>query len=638
MDIINIKFFNNHSVSKNNDIICFPYKKTEALFYYLVINKEASRDELVNLLWEDSKESTAKKNLRNAMYQIRKVFDMDIIISPKKSSVIINSQIHIKTDLNDFSNKEDVYFENGKCEFLKGLILKNNENFNWWINNKRQEYKDMNIDKLYNKTKLLMKKRKYEEALVYAKAFMSEDEFDERAYRALMNIYYNKGSFYKAINLYYKLEKMLDIELGIKPDDKTYQLYKKIINEKNISQIEFKNQSLFYYRDEEMKCMLDSYSEFIKGINSKSILITGEFGIGKTKLKNEFVNNISKKDAYIIDVTCYEGERESFLKPWRDILINLNKIIKDDNINILQSWKESIDTIFQVFDTNSKNYENLDLLRLELIKNNIINIVEKISTHKKMVILVDDIHWMDKTSINLLTSILIRQDNINLIATTRTSNECNIDRFKNFMIKNDKLTNIKLERLDQRQVYEICKLKISKCKFNKKISDKIYRESEGNIFFINEIVENINNQNKYEISYKTTEMIKSVLIDLSYESIKILDIASVFLEGFNINILKLITGKSELELVDYLDELERKNIIKEDVERGSNKYIFTHNKLRKYIFNKQSDTKKRIIYEKIEYIFNKNSDNIKHDILFSKLKGFDFNIKPVKESNMVLKN
>lgn len=158
MDIINIKFFNNHSVSKNNEIICFPYKKTEALFYYLVINKEASRDELVNLLWEDSKECTAKKNLRNAMYQIRKVFDMDIIISPKKSTVSINSQIHIKTDLNNFLNKEDVYFENGKCEFLKGLILKNNENFNWWINNERQKYKDMNIDKLYNKTKSLMKK------------------------------------------------------------------------------------------------------------------------------------------------------------------------------------------------------------------------------------------------------------------------------------------------------------------------------------------------------------------------------------------------------------------------------------------------------------------------------------------------
>ncbi|WFD11367.1 AAA family ATPase [Tepidibacter hydrothermalis] len=638
MDIINIKFFNNHSVSKNNDIICFPYKKTEALFYYLVINKEASRDELVNLLWEDSKESTAKKNLRNAMYQIRKVFDMDIIISPKKSTVSINSQIHIKTDLNDFFNKENVYFENGKCEFLKGLILKNNENFNWWINNKRQEYKDMNIDKLYNKTKVLMKKRKYEEAIVCAKAFMNEDEFDERAYRALMNIYYDKGSFYKAINLYYRLEKMLDIELGIKPDDKTYKLYKKILNEKNISQIEFKKQSLFYYRDEEIKYILDNYNKFIKGKDSKSILITGEFGIGKTKLKNEIVNNVNKEDAYIIDVTCYEGERESFLKPWNDILINLTKIIKDQNINIPKSWKKNIDTIFPVFDINYENCEKVDLLKVELIKNTIISMITKVSLCKKIIVLVDDIHWMDKDSINLLESLLIRQDNINLIATARTSNEFNIDRFKNFMIKNDKLINIKLKRFDQRQVYEICRSRISKYKFNKKISDKIYRESEGNIFFVNEIIDNINNQNKDKISDKCIEMIKSVLIDLSYESVKILDIASVFSEGFNINILKLITGKSEIDLIGYLDELERKNIIKEDVESGKNKYAFTHNKLRKYILDKQSNTKKRIIYENIEYIFNKNSDNIKHDILFSKLKGFNFNIKPIKENNIVLKN
>lgn len=638
MDIINIKFFNNHSVYKNNDIICFPYKKTEALFYYLVINKEASRDELVNLLWEDSKESTAKKNLRNAMYQIRKVFDMDIIISPKKSTVSINPSIHIKTDLNDFLSKEDVYFENGKCEFLKGLILKNNENFNWWINNERQKYKDINIDKLYNKSKLLMKKRKYEEALVCAKAFMNEDEFDERAYRALMNIYYEQGAFYKAIHLYYKLEKMLDVELGIKPDNTTYQLYKKILNEKNISQIELKNQSLFYYRDEEIKYILDNYNKFIRGKNSKSVLITGEFGIGKTKLKNEFVNNINKKESYLIDINCYAVDRESLLKPWHDILISLNKIIKENNINIPNSWKQNIDTIFPVFDMNYDNCEKLDKLKLELIKNTIINIVDKASLHKKIIILIDDIHWMDKTSISLLKSLLIRQDNINLIATARTSDEYNIDSFKNFMLQHDKLIKIKLTRFDQRQVYEISKSKINKYKFNKKISDKIYIESEGNIFFVNEAIDNINNKNKDKMSDKSNQKIKSVLIDLSLESIKILDIASVFLEGFNIDILKMITGRPGLELVDLLEELERKNIIKEDVYNGKNKYVFTHNKLRKYIFNNQSNTKKRIIYEKIEYIFNKNSDNIKHDILFSKLKGFNFNMKHIKENNIALKN
>lgn len=89
-----------------------------------------------------------------------------------------------------------------------------------------------------------------------------------------------------------------------------------------------------------MKCILNNHSEFVKGKNSKSILITGEFGIGKTKLINEFVNNASKKYCYIIDVTCYEGEREILLKPWHYILIKLNKIIKDQNIKIPKSWKK----------------------------------------------------------------------------------------------------------------------------------------------------------------------------------------------------------------------------------------------------------------------------------------------------------
>lgn len=38
-----------------------PYKKAEALLYYMAVEKHATRDQIATLLWDNCDESTAKK-------------------------------------------------------------------------------------------------------------------------------------------------------------------------------------------------------------------------------------------------------------------------------------------------------------------------------------------------------------------------------------------------------------------------------------------------------------------------------------------------------------------------------------------------------------------------------------------------
>ena len=61
MDVIRIKMFNIPSVYINDERLIFPFKKVEALFYYLLENKQATREELVALLWPEEREDIAKK-------------------------------------------------------------------------------------------------------------------------------------------------------------------------------------------------------------------------------------------------------------------------------------------------------------------------------------------------------------------------------------------------------------------------------------------------------------------------------------------------------------------------------------------------------------------------------------------------
>ena len=51
MITITCKLFGTPEILKNGEKIIFPYKKAEALFYYLMVKKQCFRDTLVELLW-----------------------------------------------------------------------------------------------------------------------------------------------------------------------------------------------------------------------------------------------------------------------------------------------------------------------------------------------------------------------------------------------------------------------------------------------------------------------------------------------------------------------------------------------------------------------------------------------------------
>ena len=74
MPELNAKLFGTPAVSVDGREITLPYKKADALLYYLILKRKTTRSELIGLLYEDTDSATALKNLRHAIYTIRKAF------------------------------------------------------------------------------------------------------------------------------------------------------------------------------------------------------------------------------------------------------------------------------------------------------------------------------------------------------------------------------------------------------------------------------------------------------------------------------------------------------------------------------------------------------------------------------------
>ena len=87
MSTVQIYVLQTPQILLDGEQVILPYKKAEALLFYMAIEKKATRDQIAALLWDSCDEATAKKNLRHALYTIRKIFHTDLVSSPTRQTV-----------------------------------------------------------------------------------------------------------------------------------------------------------------------------------------------------------------------------------------------------------------------------------------------------------------------------------------------------------------------------------------------------------------------------------------------------------------------------------------------------------------------------------------------------------------------
>lgn len=622
MNLIKVKLFNTPYVMKDDKKINFPFMKAEALFYYLVVNRQATRDELVSLFWGDSEDKIAKKNLRNAMYKIRKAFDIDIIISPQKSTVILNPDIEIDSDLELLLDSKNDCIQIYDGEFLKGFGVKKAEEFENWLYSRRQFYKDIYISKLFNIIDISLKKKDYGKATTCAKLIINEDEFDERPYRILMNVYKDQGIYNKAVELYDRLVETLERELGIKPDVKTQNI---IIDIKKLRKTkaplnDTSSNELFYGREDELFFLKKNFDLYRNNKEFKSVLIRGEAGIGKTKLKDEFNKLIEKHNIYILETNCYQAEKRYFLKPWNEIFSKLSSIIDEDNIRIPLTWRKMISYVFPTFDReqlidNKNPVEVLDTLKFSVIEEAIHGVFKKIAKKRKVILIFEDIQWIDDLSLSLLSTILHRNNNVMLVSTCRNGHYERIDGFITMLNSYSLLRILELRRFTKDEVEEFIYKYLRDSKIKSGTKDKIYTETEGNTFFLIEYLNMIKEKGDLEnlISPKMRDVLKSKFIDISDEGKKILNIAAMFFDKVTLKTIRELSGKDEFEIVEIMEELHNKYIINE-INGEEISYKFTHQKLREYVYYSLSSAKRRILHNRIGDIISKSLRNDKRDV------------------------
>ncbi|SKC83179.1 AAA family ATPase [Maledivibacter halophilus] len=650
---LKITLFGKPKILIEKEEIYFPYKKSEGLLYYLIVNKISNRDYLGNLFWGNiNDEILIKKNLRNAIYIIRKIFGKDFILSKGKDIIEINSSYLGDTDLNRFLNTQNYQILNFyKGDFLQGFNIKDSSQFEEWVEFKRQEYKDIFADKLIKVIEEYIEREEYFSAKKYCKILIKKDEFDERAYRLLIEIYKRQGAYSKCMSLYQQLEALLHNELLISPDKTTEVLINevKVMRDKEIEEVKLKKNrqsikekkeknvkekgcnggNIFYGREEELNKMILNYRNFHNKNWSKSILLMGEEGIGKSKTVDEFlikINNTSKE--YKLFTQCYRAEEQYIFKPWYKIFEQISKIIRIENIKIPRKITNIITSIFPDFNIEenipSTHYiEKFDFIKYQAIERAIIDLLDIISCKKRIIIYIDDFQWADDISISLVRNIMINDKNksIFFIIACRTVYRKKVESFLLEMYKYEVIDKIFLERFNNRETIEFVKKVLPDYKLPAKFKKMIYKETEGNPLFLVEVLNNIKeNRDLKDIPPKIQDILKNRIMAISTKGKKILDIISIFFDKVSFEMLEKISLIDGFELVDIIDELCKKNLILEKGSLEEFHYVFNHQKVRDYVYATMSLSKKRVLHNRAAEVLEECLKNNKRDVLlYSKL-------------------
>lgn len=583
MSQITVQLLGSPLVSLDGEKMIFPYRKAEGLFYYLCVRKFISRDEAIGVLWADCDENAARKNLRDAIYNIRRILGTDIIFVHGNSSMELNQERILRIDLEDVT--KDNILETYRGEFLGYFYVKKCLEFEEWAGEMREGLRQQYVAALKLEIARLIREKQCDDLEKSGFLLLNNHIYEEDLYRKIMDLLLKEGRCNSAIKLYQDLARSLEADLDTDPEMETQKLYKQAVwMKKQRREDHGQGEVYFYGRKAEIYEILSEIRRFGEGQACSCLLLTGEAGVGKTFLMNRIRSSLDPSFYLTFSCHCCQGERDLYLKPWHDIINQIQGYCNENKINTVPAN--------HLLPLGNEEEIKFFLTRFELLMESLLKLMAEAG--QKVIFFFDDIQWMDDTSLRLLRDILFHQGGreVFLVAACRDDCEGELESFRIPLLSHSLLKERGIQRFSREEVERIIWERLPKIAVQSEMLDRIYRDTEGNPLFLMELLEIILKKgDSDDLSTRTTSIIQSRLMTLSKEERGLLDVIAMFAHPASIEeICVLLT---EDQLYERLDLLLAKRLIQETVQDERVCYRFTHQLIQDFVYGRQPEGKRK---------------------------------------------
>ncbi|WP_337937063.1 AAA family ATPase, partial [Acidaminococcus fermentans] len=482
-------------IKKDGKEIFFPYNKVNALVYYLLVKGTVMRDELSGVLWADKPDAIARKNLRNAIYETKKILGPDVFISPRKAIIKVNPAIRTEVDARAFEEDPGRNLDLYQGAFLQGFFIKDAAEYESWYLTERDRLEALYMDALLQKLKEAVAVRNQAKVTRYGRMLIAHDPYDESIYTLLLRTYCEQGNMKQAVDLYEEMKKLFREELQSNVPPEIEELMKQTLHQEKLEKqeqgIRLRQPETLTGREKELQQVNRHMEGFLQGSGSQTLLIRGEAGSGKTILKDALVEELPPEVA-VIQTNCFKPEQNILLRPWTGIVEGLGNLIRREKISVPNMDPGRLFELFPQMDMSGDREAGLaeikDLLKFDAIFHTLYTAMETVSEKRKLLFIFEDIQWMDPLSLSLLSSLILHQKSSRFLflLTAQPFQEKNYQKFETSLAMYHKLRLLDLAPLDRETIRLFAQDLDLPVTVDEHLVDRLLEESEGNLFLLRE--------------------------------------------------------------------------------------------------------------------------------------------------------
>ncbi len=405
----------------------------------------------------------------------------------------------------------------------------------------------------------------------------------------------------------------------------------------------FRFYSSFIGREEEFSA-LQRYLSEVKNNKPQSCLIKGEFGVGKTRLLNEFEREVQIGGARIFKSVCHHDED----KAYQTIVELLNQMVKylgAEASGILEKYKVQLSRLAPEFyeseEASLRNqpleiksekdkillFESLSHFIWEMTK----RIVDPQNGVDPLVLAVEDIHFSDQSSLDYLKYFLNtlnryedytdKEDRCHLMLLATMDDDYFETRSgmgspgRESVHSEDLYSNVvNLEPFDKKSTQEMLSSMLGAANFEEVITDEAYKATSGNPLFVEEILYSMiekgvielrgeswifqsGKSKQHKIPQSLQQSMEGRLEGLFKTDWELLRHASVLRGDFTVEDIVGLANIDSYLVLESLSKLMNRRLITTVSANGDLRYRFSYLPMKEYIYS-AIDKKTRELYHK----------------------------------------
>jgi len=393
----------------------------------------------------------------------------------------------------------------------------------------------------------------------------------------------------------------------------------------------------FVGRERELELLLDGF-ERAKGSRGQAFSIIAEAGLGKSRLLYEFRKAVTSEDVIFLEGKCLSYSRGVAYHLHIDILkanFDISEGDRDSQIRekVGKGLKilgvDEASTIPYLLELFSVKESGIDKIPLspEAKKERIMEAVKRItlkgSEIRPLILAYEDLHWMDKSSEDLLKYIL------ESIAGARVLMVFNYrPEFVPTWGAKSFHSQITLNRLSNHESLTMLSHLLGTEEIDSDLEELVLEKTEGVPLFIEEFIKSLKDlkiierkDNKYQLAKDIQEVtipstIQEVIMarvdSLPDPAKEVLQTGSVIEREFSYELIKVVTRLPEQDLLSRLSVLKDSELFYERGIYPQSAYVFKHALTQDVVYNSILTKIKKKLHEEIgnaiEALYKENID------------------------------